>query len=273
MPLSELWTGRAEEMAGRNLTTPGQFPLLIKFLDCQELLSVQVHPSDQLARRLDSDEWGKTEAWVVVQAEPTARIYAGLRPGTTRRELEGHLDAGTVAECLHCFVPRQGQCIFLPAGTVHAVGGGVLLAEVQQTSDATFRLFDWNRVGPDGKPRTLNRQEALLSIDWSAGPVSPLAGRPIAGLPEGSRGEHLVTCPYFLIDRFHLAAPLDVPSAERLSIWIVLEGSLLLVSEATGYRRRCGAGETVLVPASARGLRWEPAAEHAAATLLAVLTP
>ena len=301
MLLSELWASRAEELIGRQPAAAGGFPLLIKFLDCQELLSVQVHPSDQLARRLGSDEWGKTEAWVVIEAEPTARICAGLRPGTTRRELERHLDAGTVAECLHWFVPQQGQCLLLPAGTVHAAGGGVLLAEVQQTSDATFRLFDWNRLGPDGQPRTLHRQEALLSIDWTAGPVGPTAGSPIAGLPAGNLAEHLVACPYFSLDRFRLAAPLELPEkrgqnylpasppspaisrtpenssdpffTQRLSIWMVLEGSAVLSSDATGYRRQCGRGETVLLPASARGLRWEPASEGAAATLLGVLPP
>jgi mannose-6-phosphate isomerase len=272
-PLSELWASRAKELIGRELNAVGQFPLLVKFLDCQELLSIQVHPNDEVARRLCPGESGKTEAWVVLQADAAARIYAGLRRGTTRGVLETHLDAGTLAECLHWFVPQPGQCIFLPAGTVHAVGGGVLLAEVQQTSEATFRLFDWNRLGPDGQPRPLHQQEALWSIDWSAGPVGPIAGSAVAALPQGNRGEHLVACRYFSIDRFQLAAPLDLPYPERLSIWMMLEGSAWLTSEATGYRRLCGTADTVLVPASARGLRWTPAAEHRGATLLAALPP
>jgi hypothetical protein len=141
-PLSDLWRERGGELVGQGSKIASKFPLLIKYLDCHELLSVQVHPTDELARELIGDESGKTEAWVIIEAEPTARIYAGLRPGVTRDVLQKHLDAGTVAECLHSFVPRAGDCVFLPAGTVHAVGGGVLMAEVQQTSDATFRLFD-----------------------------------------------------------------------------------------------------------------------------------
>ena len=273
VPLTELWASYADELVGRLHAAPPQFPLLLKFLDCRELLSIQVHPDDRIAGQLCPGELGKTEAWVVIEAEPDARIYAGLRRGTTQSDLERHLDAGTLAECLHSFVPEKGQCILLRAGTVHAAGGGVLMAEVQQSSDATFRLFDWNRPGPEGKPRALHRQEALASIDWSAGPVRPVAGSPISGLPGGNRGERLVACPYFWIDRFRLAAPLDLPYPERLSIWMVLEGAAELSSAASGYRRRFSAGETVLAPASTGSLHWAPTAEHGAATLLGVLAP
>ena len=114
---------------------------------------------------------------MILEAAPTARIYAGLRAGVTRPILERHLSQGTVAECLHSFVPRPGDCLFLPAGTVHAVGGGVLMAEVQQSSDATFRLFDWNRVATDGRPRELHIRQSLDSIDWSAGPTNPVSPR------------------------------------------------------------------------------------------------
>src|SRR5262245_54786898 len=153
--LTDLCATQSGEIFGKQ-AAPARFPLLIKLLDCDELISVQVHPADEVAARLLPGEMGKTEAWVVLEAEPTGRIYAGLLPGIRRRELEEHLANGTVAQCLNSFTPMAGDCIFLPAGTVHAVGGGVVLAEVQQTSDATFRLFDWHRLGPDGKPRTLH---------------------------------------------------------------------------------------------------------------------
>lgn len=271
MLLSELWASQTRDIAGPGWPVHGAFPLLFKYLDCQELLSIQVHPNDQLARRLCPRESGKTEAWVILEAEPGSRIYAGLRPGTTRQDLERHLTAGTLAECLHAFVPQKGQCIFMPAGTLHAVGGGVLMAEVQQSSDATFRLFDWNRLGADGKPRQLHTEAALQSIDWSAGPVRPTPGVPIPGLSAGVQGERLAACPHFSIDRFRLAGPLDLPYPGRFSVWMVLEGSAVLSSATSGFRRVCRMGETILSPASAVSLQWEPSGREPA-TLLGVVS-
>src|SRR5437588_8024498 len=181
------------------------FPWLIKFLDCSDRLSVQVHPNEASVRRLRPGEGSKTEAWFILQAAPGSRIYAGLLPGMNEARLRAALDAGSVADCLHQFEPRPGDCLFLPAGTVHAVGGGVLMAEVQQTSDATFRLFDWNRRDAQGRSRQLHVEEALACIDWHAGPVSPVRAE---GYPEGRDGrpspgpvrQALVSCPYFRIE-------------------------------------------------------------------------
>jgi mannose-6-phosphate isomerase len=144
------------------------FPWLVKFLDARDWLSVQVHPDDEAAKRLCPGEGGKTEAWFVLDAEPDSRVYAGLLPGVDEPRLRTALAAGTVANCLHQFVPRPGDFVFLPAGTVHAVGGGVLLAEVQQTSDATFRLVGsgkrWWPAGTSGwntcKPANRSLAEA-----------------------------------------------------------------------------------------------------------------
>ena len=116
---------------------------------------------------------GKTEAWVVVHAEPGSRIYAGLQPGVNREQFARALETGEVEPLLHQFEAQVGDCIFIPAGTVHAIGAGVVIAEIQQMSDATFRVFDWNRVGADGKPRTLHIEQALASIDFETGPVQP----------------------------------------------------------------------------------------------------
>jgi len=264
--LTDLCAAQPREIFGKQ-TAPTRFPLLIKLLDCDELISVQVHPTDEVAARLRPGEMGKTEAWVVLAAEPTGRIYAGLLPGLTRRELKEHLANGTVAQCLNSFTPSAGDCIFLPAGTVHAVGGGVVLAEVQQTSDATFRLFDWNRLGQDGKPRTLHVEQALAAIDWDRGPVQTLNGAPIAGCPSG---ECLVQCPYFNMDRYFFDQQLPNPYSGRLSIWIVFAGSALLATSGN-YRRSFRAGETVLIPASAPASSWKTA--NGPATLLGVSLP
>jgi mannose-6-phosphate isomerase len=270
--LTDLCATHRRELFGDQVPADGLFPLLIKLLDCHELLSIQVHPTDALAHRLSGERFGKTEAWVVLDVAPGGRIYAGLRPGVTRAELGRHLEAGTLDQCLHAFAPMPGDCVFLKAGTVHAVGGGVVLAEVQQSSDATFRLFDWNRLGPDGAPRPLHIRESLEAIDWSLGPVAPVVGTPIAGTPAGSRGERLVRSPYFSLDRYHVGGPLDLPDPGRLSIWIISEGAAELVG-AGGYRRPFRRGETVLVPASADRLTWRPRDPSQPAALLAVSLP
>ena len=271
--LSDLWSSRAAQLAGQPHDPAGPFPLLIKFLDCRELLSIQVHPNDQIARDLGAGELGKSEAWVVLDAEPAARIYAGLRQGTTRDDVQRQLDCGTLAESLHELSPRKGDCLFLPAGVVHAVGGGVLLAEVQQSSDATFRLFDWNRLGADGKPRTLHRNEALRSIDWTAGPVTPAVGSPLEGLAPGNRGQRLVACPYFTLDRFTLASPWDLPAPGRSGRFYLDRdrgarraspaGKRLSASVPQG-RDRVGSGRV-------RACSWTPSEDSA--TLLGVSVP
>jgi mannose-6-phosphate isomerase len=203
------------------------FPWLVKFLDACDWLSVQVHPDDNAVRRLWPGEGGKTEAWFVVDARPGSRIYAGLLPGIDEDRLRAALATGTVAECLHHFEPRAGDFVFLPAGTVHAVGGGVLMAEIQQTSDATFRLFDWNRRDKEGKSRPLHVEEALACIDWERGPVEPI--RP-GGL--GSEGlgprlpvhQPLVRCAYFHLDYLHQGEPFACGGEGKLQALVVVRG-------------------------------------------------
>ncbi len=267
-PLTDLCRLHAEELFGNQLLEDGRFPLLIKLLDCQELLSVQVHPDDRLAQRLLGDERGKTEAWVILDVGPNGRIFAGLQEGTGREELVRCLRAGSVDQCLHSFQPRVGDCILLPAGTVHAVGSGVVLAEVQQSSDVTFRLSDWNRLSSDGRPRPLHIDEALEAIKFSAGPQFPVAPRPLAVSGAGNRAEALVRCPYFSLDRYQVSAALPLPYVGCLSIWMVIAGAVVL--RAGDYCREFSAGETVLVPASVREGRWEAPGPGRTACLLGV---
>lgn len=277
--LTDLARECPRELYGSRSPADGAFPLLFKLLDCHELLSIQVHPDDERARRLTGgrEHFGKTEAWVVLDVAPGGRIYAGLGPGVGRDDVERHLATGTLESCLHVIGPRPGDCIFLPAGTVHAVGGGVVLAEVQQSSDATFRLYDWNRPGPDGRPRELHVRESIESIDWDAGPVAPAVGRPLPGLPTGAMGERLVACDRFRLDRFRTGVGFAIPDDGTLSIWLVVEGAADLVAVDGSYRRRFGRGETVLVPASVGTLRWEPVGvggdAPASATLLSASLP
>jgi mannose-6-phosphate isomerase len=205
------------------------FPWLIKFLDARDWLSVQVHPDEEAVQRLWPSEGSKTEAWFVMAADPGSRIYAGLVPGIDEAKLRAALESGTVAKCLHHFEPRPGECIFLPAGTVHAVGGGVLMAEVQQTSDATFRLFDWNRRDAQGRARTLHIEEALASIDWTRGPVEPLktsafAGAPVGGGSRGRLHQALVRCPFFQLDYVREITPFECAGGGQVEVWVILDG-------------------------------------------------
>jgi mannose-6-phosphate isomerase len=236
--LNELCDAYPRELLG---TAAGRFPLLIKLLDCRELLSIQVHPNDALAPKLSAECNGKTEAWVVLHAERGSKIDAGFKPGVTRAEVERRLAEGTLEGALHSFAPQAGQCLYLPAGTVHAVGGGVVMAEVQQASDATFRLYDWNRVGTDGKPRQLHIPEALESIDWSRGPVDPVV--PVLIRHEGDiREEQLVRSECFALDRLTLQAGATL-EATGPAIWMGLAG------RAKVGETPLVAGGSILVPA------------------------
>lgn len=265
--LTDLCREHAQEIYGFSPSVD-RFPLLIKLLDCHETLSIQVHPNNEMAEKLIGNELGKTEAWIILHAEPEGTIYAGLKPGVTKEVLQQHLEAGTTNECLHAFHPQPGDCVFIPAGTVHAVGQGVVMAEVQQSSDATFRLFDWNRVGLDGKPRQLHQEESLASIDWQAGPVHPARPTIVDRAEDDIRVERLADCPYFRLERFQTSGELPNPYAGRFSIWMVLDGSADLTSR-DNYQRSFQQGETVLIPASSPPTQWQ--AEEA--TLLGVTLP
>ncbi len=259
--LTELCQQHPHEIFGNTIPADGKFPLLIKILDCHQLLSVQVHPDDAKAEQILGNEKGKTEAWVVIDADPGGVIYAGLKPGITRAQFEEHMEQKTTGDALHRFHPKAGDCVFIPAGTIHTMGGGVLIAEVQQTSDATFRIFDWNRVDKTGQSRPLHLKESLAAIDFNKGPVVPVIPQPIGS------GERLVECEFFVIDRYLVADPTPVP-AGQLSIWMVLSGSADLVG--TSYGRSFQAGESVLIPAASQTVHWQA---DSSAQLLCITLP
>jgi mannose-6-phosphate isomerase len=173
-------------------------------------------------------------------------IYAGLKRGVTRSDFAAVIGTDAVEPLLHWFEPRAGDCIMIPAGIVHAIGAGVLLAEVQQMSDATFRVHDWGRVGPDGRPRALHPAEALESTDFNAGPVDPVVTTP-EPFPGGTR-ERLAECPYFSLERFRLSAPARLGRAERFTILLGLGGDAEVVHESG--TTPLPFGQTVLLPAS-----------------------
>src|SRR3954470_22160251 len=222
-----------------------QFPLLLKYLDCQRVLSVQVHPNDEQAAKLDPPDLGKTEAWVVLAADPGSEIYAGLKPGVDRQTLDAAVASGRCEECLHKFEPRAGDCVFIEAGTVHALGAGLLIAEIQQASDTTYRLFDWNRVDHDGKPRPLHIEQSLDTINYKRGPVQPVRRK----ATEDPCIQRLVECDKFILDCWQITSAKSVARDESPHILSVIEGHVSINYGATDVILR--RGDTILIPASA----------------------
>lgn len=263
-PLRALMIGRRTELLGRSTPQRGRFPLLLKYLDAHATLSVQVHPDDARANIL-ADDGGKTEAWVVLHAEPGACLYAGFVPGVTPELLRQALVDGTVEQLLHKFETQAGDCVFLAAGTVHAIGAGVLLAEVQQTSDATFRLYDWGRLGADGRPRPLHIEQALACLDFERGPVFPI--QPKHEQETWGIRERLVDCFAFRMQRWRVERAAHVGNPECCTVVMVIEGSMRI--PVAPYLGDICTGGTVLLPAALGRVDVEPLG---AATLLVAET-
>lgn len=233
--LHDLWTRHRLEVFGGALLRmeAPRYPLLMKILDACDDLSIQVHPPAEVAPALGGEP--KTEMWFIARAEPGAKLYAGLKPGVDRTTFEKALADGAVAGVMHVIEPRAGDCVFLPSGRVHAIGAGLVIFEIQQNSDTTYRVFDWNRTGLDGKPRELHVEESLRSIhfdDPEPAPVTPA--------PDGT----LVSCEHFHV-RLRKAAPdaaLGTPG-EHLVIALV-RGALTVAGAALK------AGDFALIPAA-----------------------
>jgi len=226
----------------------GQFPLVIKFLDAVDDLSVQVHPDVAYAAAHPSAHL-KSEAWYVVDGQPGSRILKGLVPGTTREAFESALRDGSVERLIQGVPAKNGQCFYLPSGTVHALGAGILAAEVQTPSDTTFRVFDFNRVEPStGKMRDLHVEPALQCIDFSGAPEAKQPRSHVAGL--FTTVTRLVTCPYFAIEKVRFTEGVEEPVPyDEPVIWMVLEGRAEIKVDGVDEPTTLSRGDTVLLPA------------------------
>jgi mannose-6-phosphate isomerase len=251
--LRDLVHKRAAELLGRH-SGESQFPLLIKFLDVHDRLSIQVHPNDEQAGRFLPGERGKMEAWVILAAQPRSCVFAGLKPGTTLETLRQAIQCGSLESCLNRVEVAPGDCLLIPAGTVHAIGEGILLAEVQQSSDLTFRLYDWNRVGADGLPRQLHVDQALACTDFGRGLMQPVI--PVLLPTGGKKSERLAECRYFAIHRHTIDQPLSFPDDNRCRIIIAVEGAADCTADHE--RLHLGRGETILIPAAGQPARLDP---------------
>ena len=225
----------------------GQFPILIKFLDAREALSVQVHP-DQAYASANPGAHLKSEAWYVLQSEAGARLLNGLKPGVSRLEFEAAIRRGDVDRLIRAVPARPGDCFYLPSGTVHALGAGILVAEVQTPSDTTFRVFDFNRIDPStGKPRSLHVKQALASIDFGATTALDFLPQPV--------NAPLVASPYFHLHRHELAPGTPHPIGVAGPIVLIgVEGASLVRSGKPGRGPAADValarGEVILLPAA-----------------------
>ena len=211
--LHQLWMEDREEIFGDAPDT-ARFPLIAKLIDAREKLSLQVHPSSGVAKALGGET--KDELWYVLDAVPDAQIYAGLRRGVTREQFEAALENSSVAELVHRISVKDGDAISMPSGRLHTMGHGILVAEIQQNSDTTYRVFDWNRVGTDGKPRRLHVSEAMQSIDFTD--IEPSLIQ--------SSGETLVRDSVFVVDKWDLISEREAAPPGKFAIFLCLDGEI-----------------------------------------------
>jgi len=251
--LRELLAADAAAILGDAPLINGRFPLLLKFIDARQELSVQVHPDDAQAAAAQPGANGKTEAWVILRVNPdTSRVYAGFREGITAADFRAALETKTAPQTLHCFTPAPGDCVFLEAGTLHAIGAELLVFEVQQTCDITYRLYDWDRVDEKTKqPRELHVEKGLACADFTRGPC-----RPTTPARTGTH-ERLAGCRYFTLDRHAGADPFPVGATGECRVVVCVAGAGEL--DCGDTRTALAVGDVVLLPASAGAAVCRPA--------------
>ncbi len=239
-----------EALMGQASLWEGRFPLLVKILDAQQKLSLQVHPPAGVADQLKGDP--KTEMWFLADCEPGADLFVGLRQGVAREAFETAVKQGGVADCFHRIEVEPGTAMFLPSGRVHAIGAGNLIFEIQQNSDTTYRVHDWDRLGLDGKPRDLHVAESLQSIDFDD--FEPDLVRPdFEATDSGVERQMLADCELFRVERWRIEASgrVEWDPGDAPRVLGVAEGSLCC--ETVNGTVTLGAGDFCLVPAGLGG--------------------
>jgi mannose-6-phosphate isomerase len=255
-----------QQMLGHLAARFDRFPLLLKFLDVRQSLSVQVHPPDACKELIAAGNTSKSEAWVVLEQGPEARIYAGLKPNVTAEALRQAIKSGTLPDQLAGFVPKLGDAVFVPAGTVHSLRD-VVVFEVQQNSDVTFRIYDWNRADPrTGQRRALQVDQAMACIDFGRGAIGPIT--PIVEQTQPILRERLVDCEYFGVTRISARCPFVVGAVGTPRALVCLSGDARLEHAATHYA--LGTGDVLLLPAVVGACCCRP---HGLVSLLEISLP
>jgi mannose-6-phosphate isomerase len=243
--IGELLAGAPDQLLGKLKGKFKKFPLLLKFLDCQKVLSVQVHPSDQLKKYIPPGESGKTEAWVVLETGKESIIYAGLKPGTNEEKIRNSLLKHTVANDLANFKPNVGDSVLIKAGTVHTLGD-VVVFEIQENSDVTYRLYDWDRVDEKtGKPRDLQVEQAIACIDFTQTTIGPV--KPITENDGPELRENIFDNEHFILWRLTGTTPFMVGKEAMPRILVCIEGEGELESNYDLFS--LAKGEVMLLPA------------------------
>ncbi len=222
-----------------------KFPLLYKFIGPEDDLSVQVHPDDEYANRYKPGELGKTEAWYVMHARPGAKLIAGLKEGTTRDMFMKAENEGSLEKCMHEVEVKKGDIIFLPSGRLHALKKDIIINEIQQNSDTTFRLYDWGRLGFDGKPRPTHIKEAIDVMDFND--YAPSAVKKEWIDDGANRHARLIDCDFFSIEEHELKEDKVFSCSGNFRVISVIEGSFLV--KCADFTLECEMGESVLIPA------------------------
>lgn len=244
--INRLLNEASEDLFGSQAGQFHRFPVLLKFLNARTMLSIQVHPSDEQKNCLPPDESGKSEAWVVLETGTNSRVYSGLKPGTTQKTLAKATETSSVVDHLSSFTPKPGDCLFIPAGTVHSLGGDIAVFEVQQNSDVTFRLYDWDRTDPKtGQPRELQIDKALACINYETGPCGPT--EPVVETEHPFLKERLVLCEHFGLWRIRGESPFPVGTVGKARVLVLIDG--IGEIEHDGNRYSLKKGNLVLLPA------------------------
>ena len=229
-----------------------EFPLLIKFIDARQDLSIQVHPTDEIAKK-QGKERGKTEMWYIMNSDEGAKLFSGLKTQITPEQYKEMVENDTICDALAQYTVKEGDCFFLPAGRIHAIGTGCFLAEIQQTSDVTYRIYDYGRKDKDGNCRQLHTREAAECINYNVE-----KNYRTEYLPKKNEGVNLVNCPYFNTAVYDLDEPMTLDYSELDSFVILIgmkgEGR---ITDNEGNETSLKAGETILIPATTQSLKVE----------------
>ncbi len=229
-----------------------EFPLLIKLIDANDVLSIQVHPDDKLAKERHQ-AYGKTEMWYVIQADEGSSLFTGFKKKLDKDSYLKHIGDGTIKDVLNSEAASEGDVFFIPAGRVHATGAGILFAEIQQTSDITYRIFDWERIDIDGKARELHTELALDAIDFSVSNNYKTDYK-----KQVNKSNLIESCDYFVTNIIPLTKTIekDYIEIDSFIIYICLEGTFSILSG--GAKTEVQKGETVLLPANINNVTLEP---------------